>query len=332
MNVHLPARLATIAVTGAIALAAFAGGAYWNQSVSPVAAEEPAPPTPGQQRGWLGIAISPITDELAAKLGIAKQDGLAVVNVMPDSPAAKAGVQAKDVIKSINGAVVTDTKAAMAALHSAKPGDTVSLGISRNGATQTIAVTASAAPARKGPATGRMAPHLGAGFGMFPNLPELQGIPPAELFDHMVSGAFKLKDKDNKDLTINVLAGKVTSASDTSVTVTPNGGGSSQTFAIAADTKMPGKGSDLKPDAKVVVITKNTSNTAIAIHPMGVRMPRTSGMGGGAGTMTMPFPMMHSGVDWLEGMMPGGDLRMEIERHMQQMPFHFGTQRPEPQT
>ncbi|MSQ09956.1 MAG: PDZ domain-containing protein, partial [Dehalococcoidia bacterium] len=107
MNIQLPARLVTLAATGAIALAAFAAGAYWHQSVSPVAAEEPAPPTPGQQRGWLGVALSPITDELAAKLGITKQDGLAVGTVMADSPAAKAGVQAKDVIKSINGAAVT---------------------------------------------------------------------------------------------------------------------------------------------------------------------------------------------------------------------------------
>lgn len=324
MNVHVPTRVITLAGVGAIALASFAGGALWNQSVTPVAAEEPGTPPAAQQRGWLGIGIAAITDELAAKLGITKQDGLAVTSVVTDSPAAKAGVQAKDVIKTINGAAATDLKATMEKLRGIKPGDTVTLGISRNGASQTIGVTAGASPVRPRTLPARPVPHAGFGFGMFPNLPELQGIPPAQLFDHMVSGTFKLKDNDNKDLTIDVLAGKVTAASDTSVTMTPNGGGAGKTFTIDSTTRLPGKGSDLKADTKVVVVTKNGGSTAVAIHPIGGRMAHF----GVTGTM----PMIPGGMDWLHGMMMGDSLRLEIERHMEQSPFRMEQPGLSPQT
>jgi len=55
------------------------------------------------ERGWLGVQIQGVTPEIAAAVGLDKQQGAIVSDVMPDSPAAKAGLQRGDVILTFGG-------------------------------------------------------------------------------------------------------------------------------------------------------------------------------------------------------------------------------------
>ncbi len=57
-------------------------------------------------RGWLGVIIQPVTQELAKALHLPEGKGALVSQVMPDSPAAKAGLQAGDVIVAYEGHTV----------------------------------------------------------------------------------------------------------------------------------------------------------------------------------------------------------------------------------
>ncbi len=54
-------------------------------------------------RGWLGVGIQRLTPELAKAMHLSSDQGVLVSQVMPDSPAAKAGLQAGDVIVEFNG-------------------------------------------------------------------------------------------------------------------------------------------------------------------------------------------------------------------------------------
>ncbi len=54
-------------------------------------------------RGWLGVKIQQVTDEIANSLGRKNAKGALVLEVTPDSPAAKAGIKAGDVIISFDG-------------------------------------------------------------------------------------------------------------------------------------------------------------------------------------------------------------------------------------
>ncbi len=54
-------------------------------------------------RGWLGVYIQKVTPEIAESLGLKEPNGALVADVMPDAPAAKAGVEVGDVIVEFDG-------------------------------------------------------------------------------------------------------------------------------------------------------------------------------------------------------------------------------------
>jgi len=55
------------------------------------------------RRSWLGIAIAPVTPELAQKLGRAGREGAVVAEVVPNGPAARSGVRTGDLIVALQG-------------------------------------------------------------------------------------------------------------------------------------------------------------------------------------------------------------------------------------
>lgn len=59
-------------------------------------------------RGYLGVAIQPVTRELASQFNLPDQNGALVTEVTPGSPAEKAGIQPGDVIRSLNGNNIKD--------------------------------------------------------------------------------------------------------------------------------------------------------------------------------------------------------------------------------
>jgi len=61
-------------------------------------------------RGWLGIGIQELTDELAAQFGVRPEAGVLVGNVMKESPAEKGGLKAGDIIQEFNGTKITNVR------------------------------------------------------------------------------------------------------------------------------------------------------------------------------------------------------------------------------
>ena len=62
------------------------------------------------RRGWLGVRIQSMTDDIAESLGLKDTRGALVATITPGGPAEKAGLQTGDVILEFNGAPVTDIK------------------------------------------------------------------------------------------------------------------------------------------------------------------------------------------------------------------------------
>ena len=60
-------------------------------------------------RGWLGVQIQPVTQDIADSLGLKDAKGALVAKAEKDSPAAAAGLKDGDVITSVNGEAVADS-------------------------------------------------------------------------------------------------------------------------------------------------------------------------------------------------------------------------------
>ncbi|MGE0114795.1 MAG: S1C family serine protease [Steroidobacteraceae bacterium] len=92
------------------------------------------------KRGWFGVETRGLSTQQAAALGLAAPDGLAVVQVYENSPAARAGLQPGDVITRINGAQRSLSEA-LRVVASTAPGERISLSVLRQGKTYDLTVT-----------------------------------------------------------------------------------------------------------------------------------------------------------------------------------------------
>jgi serine protease Do len=98
-------------------------------------------------RGWIGVQIQPVTSEIADSLGLKSAKGALVSQPQDDSPAAKAGVEAGDVITAVNGEEVKDARDLAKKIGSMLPHNTVKLAILRDGKEKTISLTLGEMPA-----------------------------------------------------------------------------------------------------------------------------------------------------------------------------------------
>ncbi len=100
-------------------------------------------------RGWIGIKIQAVTEDIAQGLGAREAGGALVVEPQPDSPAAQAGLASGDIITSLNGAPVKDDRVLMKTVAELPPGTPVALGILRKGQELTVTLTLGALPRQR---------------------------------------------------------------------------------------------------------------------------------------------------------------------------------------
>ena len=97
-------------------------------------------------RGRIGVQIGPVDKEVAESIGLGSATGVLVSAVEPDSPAAKAGLQAGDVIVQFNGTKIDKVSDLPRLVGNTKPGSKVSLTIFRRGKQQQLAITVADVP------------------------------------------------------------------------------------------------------------------------------------------------------------------------------------------
>ncbi|MGO1118571.1 DegQ family serine endoprotease [Rhodovibrionaceae bacterium A322] len=84
-------------------------------------------------RGWLGVQIQPVNDDIAEALGLEKAMGALVVDVTADSPAESAGLKQGDVIVEFEGTAVDKMRSLPRLVAQTDPGKSADMMVWRNG-------------------------------------------------------------------------------------------------------------------------------------------------------------------------------------------------------
>jgi serine protease Do len=89
------------------------------------------------RRGWLGVRIQDVNEDIADGLGLAEARGALVTDV-PEGPALEAGIEVGDVILSFGGEEIEDTRELVRIVGESGVGETVRMLVFRDGETQTF--------------------------------------------------------------------------------------------------------------------------------------------------------------------------------------------------
>ena len=151
LNLKMNMKIKSIITIAAIALLPIAGFAQPQTPQTPQPPQPPQPPnapmppdrhdkTPKVPVIFLGVETSTVPSVVADQLGLAKGFGLVVDYVVPDGPAAAAGVQQNDILKMLNDQILLEPGQLRKLLQTFQEGQTVTLTVMRKGQEQKISV------------------------------------------------------------------------------------------------------------------------------------------------------------------------------------------------
>ncbi|NLF39956.1 PDZ domain-containing protein [bacterium] len=96
--------------------------------------------------GWLGVMMQPVTPDIAAYFKLPSEDGVVVAGVVPDGPAAQAGVKAGDVITKVNDTPITDPSKLLATVSALPVDKEAGVTVVRDGTDHVITVKVAKRP------------------------------------------------------------------------------------------------------------------------------------------------------------------------------------------
>jgi serine protease Do len=92
-------------------------------------------------RGWIGVQIQPVTQEIADSMGLKQAEGALVADPQTDGPAAKAGIDSGDIITAVNGQSIKDARELARIVGDLAPGSSAKLDVLHNGKSKAVSLT-----------------------------------------------------------------------------------------------------------------------------------------------------------------------------------------------
>ncbi len=100
-------------------------------------------------RGWIGVQIQPVTQDIADSLGLKKAEGALVAEPQANGPAVKAGIEAGDVITAVDGKPVKDARDLAKKIGALPPKTSIKLSVLHKGAEKTVSLMLGELPEAK---------------------------------------------------------------------------------------------------------------------------------------------------------------------------------------
>jgi len=122
-------------------------------------------------RGWLGVGIDPVSEEMAKQKNVSEGMGVIINSVFEGDPADRAGLKVGDIILKIGGAQINSPNSMIRVIGAITPGQTINLDIIREGKLKLVPVKLESRKERTtavlppiSPLVAPMSPSSGLGF------------------------------------------------------------------------------------------------------------------------------------------------------------------------
>ena len=99
-------------------------------------------------RGWLGVGIQPVTEDIAESIGLKEPRGALIAKIFPDGPSAKSELKPGDVVLDVNGDQIKDSRELARKIADLKPLSDVKLTVFHEGQQKTVVVKLGDFPAQ----------------------------------------------------------------------------------------------------------------------------------------------------------------------------------------
>lgn len=133
----------------------------------------------GDGSSWLGVELHEVTSDTAKELKLPAERGVVLSSIVPDSPAAKAGLKENDVVTEINGQSVEGAAQFRRMIREIPAGRAAQITVWRDGRAQTISVTLGKAEERRN-SFKLFTPGEGTPGNFAFTMPEIPMVPPME--------------------------------------------------------------------------------------------------------------------------------------------------------
>jgi len=208
---------------------------------------------------WVGMVLVPLNENIADRLEIDATEGIVVLQVREDSPAATAGIVKGDVILSVGDVTVEHMTDIIQTVRAAEAGDVLTFTIARQGEIDPVSIdiTIAERPEPKGEGHG---------------IPYLNLIKP--LAGHLLEGEFTINDREGNQVTLVVITGAISEVGEDSLVINPAAEGSDDLFVtVGEDTVIIKDGNKetleaLAVDDEVIVVIKDGELVTVLVKPL----------------------------------------------------------------
>jgi membrane-associated protease RseP (regulator of RpoE activity) len=212
-----------------------------------------------QVNPWVGMVLAPLNENIAERLALDATEGIVVLQVKDDSPAATAGIVKGDIILSVGDVAVTQISDIVQTVREAEAGTILTFTIARQGEIGPVSIDIKVA---EGPRP------QGEGHG----IPYLNLIAP--MAGHLLEGEFTMNDREGNQVDLTVISGTISEVGEGSLVINPAAEGSADlTVAIGEETVIVKDGDKdafdaLAVDDEVIVVIKDGELVAVLVKPL----------------------------------------------------------------
>lgn len=208
---------------------------------------------------WVGMVLVPLNENIADRLEIDATEGIVVLQVREDSPAATAGIVKGDVILSVGDVTVEHMTDIAQTIRAAEAGDVLTFTIARQGEIDPVSIdiTIAERPEPKGEGHG---------------IPYLNLIKP--LAGRLLEGEFTINDREGNQVTLVVITGAISEVGEDSLVIIPAAEGSDDLFVtVGEDTVIIKDGNKetleaLAVDDEIIVVIKDGELVTVLVKPL----------------------------------------------------------------